>query len=101
MRTTLRNISLALAALALTLLACACGSGGNGDFTSPNIAQRSLAVGEGATIALTPGDSLTIPAGTFDRATIVSFADQLTGGDAATKYSPTTTQAAADLLAAV
>src|SRR5689334_21969806 len=101
MRTYLGVLGPALICACLALACAACGNGKGGDFTNPTIAQRDLQTGAGATITLAAGDSLTIPAGTFDRETIVEFADVLNGADGSTKYYPTATQAAGDLLGAV
>jgi hypothetical protein len=89
-----------LAMCAVLLLAAGCGDV-NDDFTGTNIMQRTVRPGTAETLTLAAGDSLTVPAGTFDRDTVVVFADVFTGTDASPANFPTTTKASADLLAAV
>ena len=91
---------LLLALCAVTLLAAGCGET-NDDFTGTNIMQRTVRTDTAETLTLEAGDSLTIPAGTFDENTVVVFADVFTGTDATPANFPTATKAAADLLAAV
>jgi hypothetical protein len=93
------RVTLALCA-ALLLLAAGCGDM-NDDFTGNNLMQRTVRKDTAATLTLAAGDSLSVPAGTFDRDTVVLFADVFTGTDASTANFPTTTKAAEDLVAAV
>ena len=91
---------LILALCAVLLFASACGNL-NDDFTGTNIMQRTVRAATADTLTLAAGDSLTVPANTFDRDTVVVFADVFTGTDASPANFPTTTKAAADLLGAV
>jgi hypothetical protein len=91
---------LLIALCAITLLTAGCGDL-NDDFTGANIMQRTVRIDTPETLTLEPGDSLTIPAGTFDEDTVVVFADVFTGTDALAANFPTTAKAADDLLAAV
>jgi hypothetical protein len=87
-------------ACAWVLLLAACANL-NDDFTSTNIMQRTVRPDTAETLTLQAGDSLTIPAGTFNRETVVMFADVFTGGDASSAYFPTAGKDPEDLLAAV
>jgi hypothetical protein len=87
-------------AICCALLLAACGDI-NDDFTGANIMQRTVQPGTAATLTLAAGDSLTIPADTFDRETVVVFADVFTGTDASPASFPTATKESDDLIAAV
>jgi hypothetical protein len=89
-----------LALCAVAWLLAGCGDA-NDDFTGTNIVQRTVRKSTAETLTLAAGDSLTVPADTFDRDTVVLFADVFTGTDAIATNFPTTAKLPADLLAGV
>lgn len=87
----LRGIRGVLSGLLAATLALAAGGCGdlNDDFTGANIMQRTVLTAASETMVLTGGNTLHIPAGSFDESTVVIFANFFTGGDAVTANYPT------------